>query len=197
MYPVLAVLTILSSQLISGGRAGILAGVFSLLIIAWLLLPRKVGATLIIVLVSSGVLFSDFAYDHLRFDRLDSASYDALNDFSADRLRAFSISLELFMEKPLGYGFESGKVVTTNRFGYDRDIHNTWLRLLIDGGIFIVLSYFLVVGSIIKRWISSINLKILKKIRKRSKIINSIEKNHVVSVALMSTLSAGLIARRY
>lgn len=141
-FSVSAVLLIAGSQLVVGGRTGLLASL--LILTVWIALgqlPRWGWALplLIAVLLS---IDSTWIVERLRFDRLSSGvTLESLDRFSASRLTILSVSYDLFRDRPfLGYGFD-------NVYVDGLSIHNGWLRLGVEGGVLAILGHIAVAVS--------------------------------------------------
>jgi hypothetical protein len=125
---------IIGSQLIVGGRAGLLASAMQVMIIC--ILKKRISFGVVFVgIVALATYLNPYALDqHLRFDRLpqeNKGDIEALDSFSAGRVHGAIYSLNLAMKSPvLGHGF--GTIKSTGGAG---EIHNVWLRLWVESGV--------------------------------------------------------------
>jgi len=144
--------TIIMSQVVVGGRAGILASLICL--IGVFIYNKKILYIVIFSIV--GVIFvfqnMDYIIVHLRFDRLESGvDAGALDNFSAGRLESNLVALRLAFEKPIfGHGFGSVTFSGT-------EIHNLWLRIFVEAGMFMPLIFASIVLNILLRCKENIN----------------------------------------
>jgi len=168
---ILGLLVLVGSQLVSGGRSGILA---SLMVLAAFLLLRStrrlaVAVMLMFLLVSPLYLNESciwhfrlqpfFEYDPSRMEiywQVTLSKYgigvsDAvklLNEISARRLHGYLIGLNSFLESPLfGHGMQ--QVILLN---WDRgltEIHNLWLKWAVYTGIAAPLFFLFMVARIL------------------------------------------------
>lgn len=123
---------ILTSQFVVGGRAGMLATLLALVLISYRVLPKPVLALIVFVAAQVVLLNMDLFYEHLRLDRLDEQQVDLgdVDHFSAGRVGSYLFALEKFAESPLfGHGFGNVKMS-------GHHIHNMWLRILAEAGLF-------------------------------------------------------------
>lgn len=139
VFGVLLVVAILmGAQIVVGGRAGLLASVVVLAVLGRPLLSMT--GTAVVALSSFGavVVLRQFAVEQLRINRLQSGSlYTAIDGFSAGRLAMYVEGLQLFSERPLlGHGFGSYELQA-----FDGELHNVWLRLLVEAGPFLPLVF--------------------------------------------------------
>jgi O-antigen ligase len=139
---------ILGSQVVSGGRAGLLGATFGLLFVSWKLLSRRSAIALWFAGAVGAFLLSPYLAVQLRFTRLSEQTVmsHALDRFSAGRLKSSAAAIRLAEARPLtGYGFgQTDLRYVTNA----RDIHNLWLRLLVDGGVFLPLAFLFFTGIV-------------------------------------------------
>jgi len=142
-----AFVMIILSQISSGGRGGALACLLG--VIALLIYYKKFGAILLGVLSVFGfaIAFKDLLFAHLRFDRLE-ANASASSDFTSGRLEQYGLAFDL-IDSPLALFFglgPKGYEAAFANMGIDFEIHNVWLRLFIEYGLFVpvfILFFFL------------------------------------------------------
>lgn len=167
-------LFIFGSQLIVGGRGGIVASLIGFSMIFGFILPKKliVPSTLVVSLLAvlAFSLYSNTGdledkesvqenvLSHFRLDRLDSNRSNRFDRFSAGRLGQFECAWMKFKEQPLfGHGF------TDESECLGADIHNLWLKLLVQSGLLIVVFLFIFITIISMRLITSfVQLKRVK-----------------------------------
>jgi O-antigen ligase len=124
---------VLTSQFISGGRGGLLAGVVTVILI---LINRKnyrIIAVLGMFIIAAVVAYSDELSLILRLNRL-SQSEGALNSFSAGRIDSYIASLKLLLNNPVfGIGYGNMDLTTVLKM---KNVHNAFLLLITELGIF-------------------------------------------------------------
>lgn len=142
-----AFVMIILSQISSGGRGGTLACLLG--VIALLIYYKKYAAIMLGIFsaVAFAIAFKDQLFAHLRFDRLEAGS-NASSDFSSGRLEQYGLAFDL-IDSPLALLFGLGPRGYETAFanmGIDFEIHNVWLRLFIEYGLFVpifILFFFL------------------------------------------------------
>ncbi|WP_448213561.1 O-antigen ligase family protein [Colwellia sp. MEBiC06753] len=134
----IAFITIIFSQLASGGRGGLLTSVItaSLLFIYY----GKIRYLMIFAILAMlfSLINSDMLTVHLRLDRLTQASSA---DFSAGRLDHYTMAFNM-INGPLDLLFGFGPHGYKQYFSLQHvsnEIHNVWLRLFIEYGVFLPL----------------------------------------------------------
>ena len=198
LIPVLALVTILGTQLVVGGRGGMLGSFAGLLVILLSVTPRKYALLTVSMLAIVGFLVADFAYDHLRLNRLQTAAstgvgLETLDYVSSGRIQGYQIALDLSMERPLtGYGFDVGTEILNNRFYYNLEVHNVWLRLLVDGGILLPLAFLTLIASILRLARKRSESRILEGIRRHGWGGPIVFSRAVFPVTLVAVLVSGL-----
>jgi hypothetical protein len=142
----LALATILSSQLIVGGRAGVIGSAIGVLFaFYWFVARKRALLFLVVALVALGVLLSsDFVQRQLRVLGLEALGVEQLDEAATGRVEGYLVGLDLLLARPLtGYGF--GKVdLNDYSLGYEH-VHNFWLRNAVEGGVFLPTMLFLMV----------------------------------------------------
>ncbi|MEM8501312.1 MAG: O-antigen ligase family protein [Pseudomonadota bacterium] len=148
----LAFASIALAQTACGGRGGMTAtavGVIALLVY------HKRYMNMLVITVAIAIFAAlnwDFLYEHLRFDRLDETNTTA--DFTAGRAEQYTLAIAL-IDDPIrlfiGLGPEGYKEYFAKKF-IEYAIHNVWLRLLIEYGIFLLL---FAIGYLIKSMIDA------------------------------------------
>ena len=126
------------SQLASGGRAGLLASILTIVAFLFLSLPRwlKVFAIFILLLatlissllVTTSIELPEAWNKHLRLDRFPDKieSISDLDHFSAGRIVGYLTALERFMERPF---FGHGNLqILVDYEKHQTEIHNLWLK---------------------------------------------------------------------
>jgi hypothetical protein len=179
-------------QFVTGGRSGLLSSIVVLALMSILLLPRAISFALFAALLGSGFYFADLAYDHLRFNQLTSWSYESVNRFSSYRLEDYVAANELFWRKPLGHGFGGSEQIVMQEYQQGTELHNVWVRLLADGGIFLLLSTLSVVTYLSVKSLRSIRPRVLKQIRDGLQVRNPTKRKQLLLVVCLSVLLAGI-----
>jgi hypothetical protein len=143
VFGILAVAIVLS-QLVVAGRTGILA---SFIGITWIITGggyRRWFPVFAGIAVAALFLAGDFLYKAMRLGDVGGhvGSVKDLNKFSAHRVESDLAAWNIFLESPItGHGFHE---IT---FG-GSEIHNLWLRLAVEGGVFLPLGLAWIVWSI-------------------------------------------------
>jgi len=177
----LAIAGIVGSQLTVAGRAGLLASLMIISLYSIVRVKKIYIVVIVLLMVVSVIPFSDYLLVHLRFDRLEGSggSADVLNHFSAGRIGSYIQALSWFAEKPFtGFGFGQAT------FG-GHEIHNFWLRLLVEGGVLLPATFF------------SVLLAILFRLRKQFKMLKNVNdhelKDSSVSVYKYTNLNLSVL----
>lgn len=134
-------LPVFSSQVVVGGRSGIISSFIVIMI--WFLKYKKYSIFWIILFLSLFLFFIDIEWmiSHLRLDRLEHGEgFDALNNFSANRILVYYEAVKMILDRIfLGYGFGEINGVFLK---HGDAVHNLWLRMLLQAGI---VSFFVLV----------------------------------------------------
>lgn len=144
----LACIMILLSQLSSGGRGGTLAALLGIAVMLVYYRQFKLILSGVAGAVVFAIAFKDQLFTHLRFDRLESGS-GASSDFSSGRLDQYGMAFDLIKTPQdlfIGLGPKGYEAAFAN-MGVHFEIHNVWLRLFIEYGLFMplfILGFFLV-----------------------------------------------------
>ena len=140
LWSTIGVFVIMAAQFISGGRAGLLASFSSIILFATSDI-RLLILYAVLMYFAFDYLQSDYVYKQLRLEKNKSiVSYNEqdVDETSSYRMGGYIVGLELFKSKPvLGYGFGQADVLT-DKFGYHSDIHNVWLKRMVEGGVLFV-----------------------------------------------------------
>lgn len=165
---ILLLLGILSSQFLSGGRAGLLSSliciaVFSLKRLA-IILPIVMLACIIYFYLPENILTEKFRTDPKIVARGKSLKFmsdeEYVDGLTSNRIIGYKIGFELFLGSPLiGYGFGQSDPLS-DQMGYSPDIHNVWLKRMIEGGLllfFILASIFYNAHKHIKKKLKNLN----------------------------------------
>lgn len=138
---------LVASQVVSGGRTGLLGSLIAI-VTAGLILSgsRWVALSLLAgLLIAGGVALSRDAFSrHLSLDRLlADPSYVAedhwggatgLEAFSTGRIQGYETAIDMIARRPFrGHGIE--QVVTVTPVGEHIEIHNLWLKWAAYGGV--------------------------------------------------------------
>ncbi|CAM2066572.1 O-antigen ligase family protein [Sulfidibacter corallicola] len=129
-------MNILGTILLTGGRTGMLVGLFTVIVFASRIVNKWFGAMTLLVILSLGVTLSDKYEQHFKLHRLrsDTITMDNVSKFSSGRVDGYILGFELLLDRPLtGYGFGQ---VDLRRFGFEyQTIHNVWLKMACEAGI--------------------------------------------------------------
>ena len=137
---VLAIVAIMGSQILSGGRAGLIASILAILAFS------RFNAKLIIAFSIVAVIFSTFIpfetiEEHFRAsdEQIENkAGAGRIDKISSGRVVGYQLGLDLFFESPIwGHGYGASDYLTDMK-GYFPEIHNTLLKRLVDGGILLI-----------------------------------------------------------
>lgn len=143
---VLCFFQIVGSQVAVGGRSGLVMSLAIISVYFWKYMPKSILLIIGLVFFLFVSTHIDYLAEHLRFDRISSSSNqtDALNHFSAGRIGTYIFAFEKFFESPLtGHGFGNVQI-------HGIDIHNLWLRMLAEGGLFLPLLFLLFIYKALK-----------------------------------------------
>ncbi len=143
----LSLVVVVASQVIVGGRAGLLASLIGLGIVVARRRYRKWLVIYVALIAITASAMAGYLYVHMRLEDLsqNGSLVTRLNEASSGRLDVDVHALELAAKRPFtGYGFG-----TINFQGVQ--IHNLWLRMLVDAGVFFPLVFALVVVTIFRR----------------------------------------------
>ncbi|MEO8568571.1 MAG: O-antigen ligase family protein [Ginsengibacter sp.] len=132
----LAIIGIVSSQILSGGRAGLIASLFTFLFFTRFKIQNILILTMVIFFVynSLGAVTIEeyFRASENQIENKEGGS--SLDKISSGRVGVYRIGWKLFEKSPLiGNGFSS---ITYETEG--PDIHNTLFKRLVDGGLIFV-----------------------------------------------------------
>lgn len=132
-----AIVCILISQILSGGRAGLLASLFTFLFFTRFKIQN-------VIILLSLILAIYFSLGSLKIEEYFRASENqietksgsgTLDKISSGRVSVYEIGWNLFKSSPfIGNGFGASLY-----YADGPDVHNTWLKRLVDGGILFVL----------------------------------------------------------
>ena len=143
-FVIFSLLAICGSQYISGGRAGFFASVATIL-----LYSLRNSKSLVLVLLTAYLIVTFIPQEtFLKQFRAENISSRYFNQEDVDRISSgryegYKVGVELFLARPLyGYGFGKSDDLSDLK-GYMPEIHNTWLKRLIDGGLVFTIPQFL------------------------------------------------------
>jgi len=134
---IISILIIIVSQYFSGGRGGLIASLFSITLFVFFYANRKVKIVTIIAISICCFYFFDFINIAMRLDT---------GNFSSDRVGQYLEFLKYFPKRPFtGYGLEGSSTILGGH-----ELHNVWLRLILDYGIFNgLISLMLIIGIVV------------------------------------------------
>lgn len=132
-----SIIAIICSQILSGGRAGLIASLFTFLIFTRFRIRNIIILGLSIFLTYNYLgAFKIEEYFRASENQLENKEGRSnLDKISSGRVEAYNLGWQLFKKSPLfGNGFSA-----TTKYTYGPDVHNTWFKRLVDGGfIFII-----------------------------------------------------------
>lgn len=138
------------SQIVSGGRAGILASFITLE--AWILTLRQrlIALVLVVSIAVFSFYFSEFWIELFRLpDQWTDINRDDLDSFSNRRISGYVVAIENIQEQPFfGYGIDQIIVVEQ---GIPLRIHNVWLKWAVEFGIFMPMWFFFMISIVLVR----------------------------------------------
>ncbi len=140
----LGALSIIGSQVVVAGKAGILASVLGILLLLNVAGRKKYIFVYLVVLAIAAVGLRGYMLKAVSIENYQNEhnSFRQLNKFSAGRVSGDIMAVETALKQPFqGYGFR--EVV-----GSQMEIHNLWLRMWIESGIFLPLGFAYIVFRI-------------------------------------------------
>lgn len=145
-------LVVIANQYMVSGRGGLLAAligsVFLLMHSAKTRLVLAAGVVMLVMVVVGNI---EYVAEQLRVESVinnSEVTSSDLNDLSTGRLESIIIAFKYGMQSPIyGHGFDALKFGHTNT-----EIHNLWVRLFVEAGIFLPLMFMLLVLTTIKAY---------------------------------------------
>lgn len=132
---------ILSAQMTVGGRAGIAASLLSIVILIGFRFRPYLSLTVAPVIIVVAYAISGSQPNNFRFERLAGTEplLERLDHFSAGRIAQLKEGIRLAQEAPmLGHGFGNYQLARLDPSAHrEMEIHNLWLRLLVETGLFL------------------------------------------------------------
>ena len=148
LFVVVSTVVIVGSQLVTGGRSGLVASL--IVLVVWQLVRPIRRWAWLLPAYSGALLALDWAWVswRLRFDILSGgAGYATLNRFSGGRLDVLAAAVDAFLAKPFtGYGFEQTALKGIQTAGF---IHNGWLRIGVEAGVLAIVGHLVLAGAFI------------------------------------------------
>lgn len=146
---------ILSSQILSGGRAGLIASLFTFLFFTRFKIQNVIILAIMVVGVYSylGTITIEeyFRASENQIEAKEGSS--TIDKISSGRVSIYQLGWNLFKGSPvIGNGFGASLYFTDGP-----DIHNTWLKRLVDGGILFVIPLVILFISLYKTVIKKTN----------------------------------------
>lgn len=135
---------ILTAQILSGGRGGLLISIFIIVMYMASTINLKWGIVIVISLITLVSINKDYLKKRFRFDKLEKSGDDALNKFTAGRLGHFSFAIENIGED-FNYFKGNGFLKEENKINKKTDIHFLWLKKMLEGGVILLTVYVLFV----------------------------------------------------
>ena len=151
---ILMVGIILVSQIASGGRAGMLVSLFTIVACILVISRWMVGVLAVGVLGAVTWVHLEFWIIHLRLEHLLSLelSLTNLNAFSTDRIKTDIMAVEL-IGKRMFSGYGMGQILLSTTPGDVIEVHNLWFRWAVESGIFLPLFFFaMLCSALYKLW---------------------------------------------
>lgn len=145
LFGAFGVAVIFSSQLVVGGRAGMLATIIGILLVVFMRRSKLLKFLIPLGLMLISIQMMPYLIEHLRLDRVASGTgLKELNHLSAGRIGSYIYALELFIKNPvIGVGIGNSDVG-------GHSIHNMWLKFLADAGIFFIFTFAFMIAKVIK-----------------------------------------------
>lgn len=140
VYCIIAITGIIASQILSGGRSGVICSILAILIFSRFNIKGIIFiAFTIIVLyqILSIKMIERFlrASDEQIENKTGSSTIDKI---SSGRVGGYELGIKYFFDSPLwGNGFGASEYLMEKK-GFAGDIHNTWLKRLVDAGLLLV-----------------------------------------------------------
>jgi len=147
-------LLVMTSQVLSGGRGGIVASIAGFAVLSTTMLKARQSLAIVAVLLAVFIPMRSFVIEQFRLDPLTSGARDfsALDDFSSGRLQGFRAGLDLIGARPFtGYGFGIVEDILEDEYSIEVQIHNMWLRLAADTGVLLPMYFSVFVFVLLRR----------------------------------------------
>ena len=141
IYCIIAIAGILASQILSGGRSGFICSILSITIFSKFNIKGIIVLLLLTLLVSQSVSYITIEKFFRASDQQleTKAGTSNIDKISSGRIQGYTLGVKFFTDSPLwGNGFGASEYLSELR-GYKPDIHNTWLKRFVDGGILLLL----------------------------------------------------------
>lgn len=156
IYCVLAITCIIASQILSGGRSGFVCSILAIIIFSKFNIKGIIFLGITIILLYQILSVSTIE----RFFRASDeqietkAGNSTIDKISSSRIDGYKLGIKYFSDSPLwGNGFGASNYLMGIN-GYAGDIHNTWLKRLVDGGLMLVspliILFYFIYKSIIR-----------------------------------------------
>lgn len=130
------------SQFLTGGRSGLLASAFVILL--YLVMSKAIGKAIFIFSLIGILIVSNInlVTKQLRIDALSGGiTEESLNQFSSDRVVGNIYGIQQWLDSPFfGNGLRN---VNIQKVAFVDEIHNFWIKTLAESGIFVCLFYIL------------------------------------------------------
>lgn len=151
----LGILSIICSQILSGGRAGIIASLVTFLIFTRFKIQNVLllGVTIFLLYNYFGTVRIEEYFRASEAQLENKEGISKLDKISSRRVEAYEVGWQLFKNSPLfGNGFSSATELTNGQ-----DIHNTWFKRLVDGGIILMIPLIVLFISLYKKIVERLN----------------------------------------
>ncbi len=157
---VLILVSIVGSQILSGGRSGLIGSLLVFLFFTRFNI-KGIITLVIIAFITVKLVTIETIEEHFRAsdEQIENKKGESnLDKISSERIIGYKIGMALFIKSPLvGYGFGASDYLTDLE-GYSPDIHNTILKRLVDGGILLVMPLIILFIFVYKKVIKNIKV---------------------------------------
>lgn len=155
IFCVIAMGGIIASQVLAGGRSGFVCSILAILIFSKFNIKGIFVISIFFLITAQFVsVMSLKKFFRASDEQIENkAGTSDLDKISSGRIEGYQSGLQLFSSSPLwGHGFGA----STNLTGHSVDIHNTWLKRLVDGGLLLVVPVIILFYNLYKSGIKNI-----------------------------------------
>jgi membrane protein implicated in regulation of membrane protease activity len=142
----IAAILILTSQIFSGGRTGLVISLAAIAYYVFIKINPKIIIISFLLIVILVIPQFDVIIKTARLEHIDFTSFETLNRFSTGRLIQWVWGIDKFLQDYnflIGAGFDRADVVYLSEKYGDVEIHNFWINIAVRGGIIFLLFYIL------------------------------------------------------
>lgn len=159
-----ALICIIGSQVVVGGKAGILGSLIGLLIMLSVRGRRKYLLLYLAIVTVAGIFLANYMYERTQIEQVmeQRQFIERLDKFSSGRVSSDIKAIQIGLSQPIqGYGFEAGTFATAlaaerrrpssgdmasyRLYTRKTEIHNLWIRMFVESGIFPPMIFTLIV----------------------------------------------------